>query len=167
VTSVSGDLEALMADEWTIATLKELLDRELSGRDRAATVALTELNRRLDQLNHAHQAAKEKEAEFFRRDAHDVFALRVSEDLLSIRQSIVTEYQRIEYLHNEDVKRMMDEIDEISRPNWVVWFAAATLLISLTSGVYFLAIGPIQENIEKLDAKLDAHNAMDPTKKPK
>ena len=74
----------------TIETLKELHEQRFVSTDRAIVLAASELARRLDVLNHAHEQAREKEREFIRREAFDTFVLRVTDDLALLRRDTQT-----------------------------------------------------------------------------
>jgi hypothetical protein len=70
----------------TIETLKELHEQRFAAMDKATVQLASEMARRLDVLNHAHEQAREKEREFIRREAFDTFVLRVSDDLALLRR---------------------------------------------------------------------------------
>jgi len=74
----------------TIETLKELHEQRFASTDRAIVLAATELARRLDVLNHAHEQAREKERDFIRREAFDTFVLRVADDFALLRRESQT-----------------------------------------------------------------------------
>jgi hypothetical protein len=66
----------------TIETLKELHEQRFTSTDKAIVLAASELARRLEVLNHAHELAREKERDFIGREAFETFAQRaLSRDL--------------------------------------------------------------------------------------
>ncbi len=95
-----------MASDWTLETLRALMDRELlsvrqeiiaerrlveqhfTGVDKALVLKAEELARRLDVLNHVHELAREKERDFIGRDAFETFTQRTTDDFLAIRREI-------------------------------------------------------------------------------
>jgi hypothetical protein len=97
-----------MPDQWTIDTLKQLLDREDSfirqeiiaerrivdekfgSRDNAVALETSELARRLDSLNHAHELARQKEVDFIGREAFNTFTDRTADDFVILRKEIQT-----------------------------------------------------------------------------
>jgi hypothetical protein len=70
--------------------VKELLQAAISERDKALALQYTELLRRLTELNHAHEQAREKERDFINREAFDTFVLRTSDDFSTLRSEIQT-----------------------------------------------------------------------------
>jgi hypothetical protein len=69
----------------TIETLKELHEQRFTSTDKAIVLAASELARRLEVLNHAHELAREKERDFIGREAFDTFVLRVADDFAMFR----------------------------------------------------------------------------------
>jgi hypothetical protein len=59
--------------EQKIAALKELLKTEIQGRDRALKLQATDYLRRLEELNHAHEANIARNAEFVGREKFEAF----------------------------------------------------------------------------------------------
>jgi hypothetical protein len=94
------------AMSWTIETLHSLMDREdgflrseisaerriIEGRfdaiDKATKLETTELSRRLGDLNHAHELARQKEVDFIGREAFNTFVTRTADDFLVLRKEI-------------------------------------------------------------------------------
>src|ERR1700730_1158611 len=70
----------------TIETLKELHEQRFAAMDKAIILAVEEIARRLEVLNHFHELAREKEREFIRREAFDTFVQRVTDDLGLLRR---------------------------------------------------------------------------------
>jgi len=64
----------------TIETLKELHEQRFTSMDRAIVLLASEMARRLDVLNHAHELAREKERDFVGREAFESFAQRSVDD---------------------------------------------------------------------------------------
>ncbi len=75
-------------DEWTIGTLKSLLDERFASGDKALNLLATETHRRLDELNHAHSQAVAKERDFLPREIFDKFVERTSDDFEAQRAEI-------------------------------------------------------------------------------
>jgi hypothetical protein len=95
---VSGETEQQVSG-WTTDTVKALLEIEIghvkdllkeaiAERDKALSLQLTEYLRRLDQLNHAHEQAREKERDFIGREAFETFVLRTGDDFKTLRGEI-------------------------------------------------------------------------------
>ena len=112
-------------DDWNVDTLKEHMDKifelhekavvvAFEEREKAGRVALVELNRRLDILNHAHELAKEKERDFYSRESHDIFAKQVKEDLNDIKE----------------------QVEEKTKTNWSIPLGFVTLLGLMVAGYY-------------------------------
>ena len=112
-------------DDWNVDTLKEHMDKifelhdkalqiALEEREKAVAVALVELNRRLDILNHAHELAKEKEADFYSRESHEVFAKNIDDKL-------------------EEVKK---NVEEKIKPKWSIWVGFVTVFALAVAGYY-------------------------------
>jgi hypothetical protein len=74
----------------TIETLKELHEQRFAEMDKAIVLLATEMARRLDVLNHAHEQAREKERDFIGREAFETFVQRVGDDLRMVRQDTQT-----------------------------------------------------------------------------
>ena len=70
------------------AHVKELLQQAIKERDKALELQLVEFLRRLDQLNHAHEQAREKERDFISREAFETFVLRTGDDFGTLRTEI-------------------------------------------------------------------------------
>ncbi len=66
-------------------TLREWVESRFSARDEAIRLLSTEYNRRLNDLNHAHEQAREKERDFISRESFDTFVQRTGEDLQGLR----------------------------------------------------------------------------------
>ncbi len=96
----------------TIETLKELNDQRFSAVEKAIVLAASELARRLDVLNHAHERAREKEREFIRREAFDTFAQRVTDDLALLRRDTQTAAAVDTAARETSRKAVADEITE-------------------------------------------------------
>jgi hypothetical protein len=75
-------------DEWTIGTLKSLIDERFTSEGKARELLATETHRRLDELNHAHAQAVEKERDFLPRETFEVFVERTSGDFEALRAEI-------------------------------------------------------------------------------
>jgi hypothetical protein len=119
--------------EWTVATLKEHVEKMISDRDQAVRTAVVELERRLHDLNGAHAAAREKENTFYSREAHDIFALQVGKDFDALR----------------------DEMRDGVKPKWSVWIPAFALLMAIIGGAWILAVTPIQQDIKHLQDRFN------------
>jgi hypothetical protein len=74
----------------TVETLKELTEQRFASMDKALVLLAGEMARRLENLNHAHELAREKERDFIRREAFETFAQRVSDDLGLLRRETQT-----------------------------------------------------------------------------
>jgi hypothetical protein len=119
--------------EWTVATLKEHVEKMISDRDQAVRTAVVELERRLHDLNGAHAAAREKENTFYGREAHDIFAAQIAKDFDALR----------------------DEMKDIAKPKWSIWIPALALLMGFIGGAWILAVTPIQQDIKHLQDRFN------------
>lgn len=115
-------LESDKDGPWTVSTLKQYFEQMHRDRDTALKIAVTELDRRLAILNDSYARAKDKERDFYSREQHDTFAKTVD--------------QRLDQLHGE--------LETLRRPQWTVWFAAATLFMSVTGVLWYFAMQPVQ-----------------------
>jgi len=57
--------------EWTISTLKALVEQRFTDMDKALEIQTKELSRRLDSLNHAHEKAVEIQHTYVPREVFD------------------------------------------------------------------------------------------------
>jgi hypothetical protein len=101
----------------TIETLKELHEQRFISTDKAIVLAASELARRLDVLNHAHEQAREKEREFIRREAFDTFVLRVADDLAMLRRESQAAAAAAVAGRETARKALADEISEQNMTN--------------------------------------------------
>jgi hypothetical protein len=90
----------------TIETLKELHDQRFCAMDKAILLVAEEMSRRLENLNHAHEQAREKERDFVGREAFETFTQRVAEDFTTLRR----EGQTAGAFREASVKDMNDEV---------------------------------------------------------
>jgi hypothetical protein len=70
----------------TVETLKELHEQRFAAMDKAIVLLASEMARRLEVLNHAHEQAREKERDFISREAFETFVQRVNEDFAMLRR---------------------------------------------------------------------------------
>lgn len=70
-------------------------------------------------------------ASFYSRDQHDAFAANVTRQFDQLRI----------------------DIDSSRRPQWALWIAGVTLLMSVTAGIWYLAVQPIKSDLEHLSLK--------------
>ncbi len=122
--------------EWTITTLKEHYDKVFSDRDDALKLAVRELERRLDNLNHAHELAREKERDFVSRDAHEAFAADI----------------------RKEVGLLRDQTIAMQKPQWPLWIASFMALMAVVGSLWVLAVKPINESLQRLDKQVTAHS---------
>lgn len=91
-----GDIERILA---ILEEREKLLNERFSGQESSLRLALeqsrlesitelAELQRRLGDLNHAHQIAREKDAEFISRESYDTFVARTTDDFDVLRREI-------------------------------------------------------------------------------
>lgn len=120
---------------WTVDTLKEHLEALMEDRDIAVKVAFTELQRRLEVLNHAHQDAREKERDFFSRDQHEIFSASIHTEIESLRK----------------------ELHLLQRPNYQLWIMGGALAITIIGSLWWMATTPYQTEITRLRNDLDEH----------
>lgn len=65
---------------------------------------------------------------FYSRDQHDGFAQDI----------------------NRQFDQMRLDMEIMRRPQWIVWFAAITLLMSITGALWYLAVQPLKEELAHL-----------------
>ena len=70
----------------TIETLKELQEQRFAAMDKATVLLASEMARRLEVLNHAHEQAREKERDFIGREAFETFSQRIIDDIALLRR---------------------------------------------------------------------------------
>jgi hypothetical protein len=117
----------------TIETLKELIEREFrSVRDeiiaerrifeqrfRASDTALHisagELSRRLDALNHAHELARQKEADFIGREAFNTFTARTSDDFAGLRKEIQATAGAVNTAKEQAAKALAESLSDAGK----------------------------------------------------
>jgi len=63
-------------------------DERLAAQEKATVLAMTELQRRLDTLNHAHEQAREKERDFVGRELYEKQAERWDADVGKLETSV-------------------------------------------------------------------------------
>ena len=101
----------------TIETLKELHEQRFTSTDKAIVLAASELARRLDVLNHAHELAREKERDFIGREAFETFAQRVADDLALLRRETQCAASVATAAREKERKAVADEITEQNTTN--------------------------------------------------
>ena len=69
----------------------EHFNSRLADRDKAVDIAFTELQRRLDILNHAHEEMRKRDATFYSRELHDVYVSAVTEEFSRVRVEMKAE----------------------------------------------------------------------------
>ncbi len=121
--------------DWNISTIKEYFDRIIQDREKALVIAVRELERRLDSLNHAHELAREKERDFLSREAHDVFTREIRKEISLLRDQIIL----------------------MQKPQWSVWIAALMATMAVVGSLWVLAVNPINDSLRRLDAQVSEH----------
>ena len=101
----------------TIETLKELHEQRFKSTEKAIVLAASELARRLDVLNHAHELAREKERDFIGREAFETFAQRASDDLALLRRESQSAASVATASRETARKALADEITEQNTAN--------------------------------------------------
>src|ERR1700732_1170622 len=101
----------------TIETLKELHEQRFTSTDKAIVLAASELARRLEVLNHAHELAREKERDFIGREAFETLAQRVSDDLASLRRRAQSAASAATAARETARKAVADEVTEQNTAN--------------------------------------------------
>lgn len=64
------------------------LDSRFQAQEKATILAMTELQRRLDTLNHAHEQAREKERDFVSREVYEKQTERDVNDIGNLETSV-------------------------------------------------------------------------------
>ncbi len=101
----------------TIETLKELHEQRFAAMDKAIVLLASEMARRLEVLNHAHEQAREKERDFIRREAFDTFVQRVIDDLALLRRETQASAVAATAARETARKAAADEITEQNTAN--------------------------------------------------
>jgi hypothetical protein len=101
----------------TIETLKELHEQRFAAMDKALVLLAGEMTRRLDNLNHAHELAREKERDFIGREAFETFVQRVGDDLGLLRREIQAAATAATVARETARKAAVDEITEQNTTN--------------------------------------------------
>jgi hypothetical protein len=101
----------------TIETLKELHEQRFAAMDKALVLLAGEMARRLDNLNHAHELAREKERDFIGREAFETFVQRVGDDLGLLRREIQAAATAATAARETARKAAADEITEQNTTN--------------------------------------------------
>src|SRR5580693_6420350 len=96
----------------TVETLKELHEQRFAAMDKALVLLASDMARRLEVLNHAHEMAREKERDFIRREAFDTFVQRVGDDLAMLRRESQTAVNTATTVRETARKAVADEITE-------------------------------------------------------
>ena len=148
-----------MTDDWTIEALREHINQRLDSiqlhveqrfrdRDEAIRIAVKELERRLDVLNHAHEASVAERAAFYTKDQHDVFALSIDERFRE-RISIV----------DKRFDAITERINGMEKPNWQLYITIGGLICSLIYGMWFVAVRPIETELTELRQSMTTREA--------
>ena len=101
----------------TVETLKELHEQRFAAMDKALVLLASDMARRLEVLNHAHEMAREKERDFIRREAFDTFVQRGSDDLALLRRDAQTSANVATGARETARKAAADEITEQNTAN--------------------------------------------------
>jgi hypothetical protein len=101
----------------TIESLKELHEQRFAAMDKAIVLLASEMARRLDVLNHAHEQAREKERDFIGREAFETFVQRVNEDFAMLRRESQTAANVATAARESARKTAADEITEQNTAN--------------------------------------------------
>ena len=101
----------------TIEALKELHEQRFAAIDKAIVLAAEEVARRLEVLNHYHEIAREKERSFLGREAFEVFAQRVADDLALLRRTTQAATAAATVVRETALKAVADEITEQNTVN--------------------------------------------------
>jgi hypothetical protein len=101
----------------TVETLKELHEQRFAAMDKAIVLLASEMARRLDILNHAHDLAREKERDFIGREAFETFVQRVADDLAILRRETQTAVSVATTARETGRKAVADEITKQNTAN--------------------------------------------------
>ena len=111
--------------DWSVQTLKQHFEALKFEQDKALTLALRQLEYRLEILNGAHAEARRKENDFYGKAEHLVYAATTM----------------------DEIARLSEAIDRVSRPNWAVLLSLVTIMIAVTAGLWSLAFEPIKAQV--------------------
>ena len=78
----------------------------------ATTLSTSELGRRLGELNHAHELARQKEADFIGREAFNTFVGRTSDDFGVLRKEIQTTANSVNIAREQAAKALAEALSE-------------------------------------------------------
>ncbi len=101
----------------TVETLKELHEQRFAAMDKALVLLASEMARRLEVLNHAHELAREKERDFIGREAFETFAERVGDDLALLRRETQASTTAATAARETARKVVADEVTEQNTTN--------------------------------------------------
>jgi hypothetical protein len=85
--------------------------------DKAIVLLASEMARRLEVLNHAHEQAREKERDFIGREAFETLVQRVNEDFAMLRRETQTAANVATAARESARKAVADEITEQNTAN--------------------------------------------------
>ena len=92
----------------TIETLKEMHEQRFAAGDKAIVLAVGEINRRLEVLNHSHEVAREKERSFINREAFEMIRQRVADDITLLRNETQTAANTSVSVRDSAIKTISD-----------------------------------------------------------
>ena len=101
----------------TIETLKELQEQRFAAMDKATVLLASEMARRLEVLNHAHEQAREKERDFIGREAFETFSQRIIDDIALLRRETQASAVAASAARETARKAAADEIAEQNTAN--------------------------------------------------
>src|ERR1700730_423978 len=101
----------------TIETLKELQEQRFAAMDKATVLLASEMARRLEVLNHAHEQARERERDFIGREAFETFSQRIIDDIALLRRETQASAVAASAARETARKAAADEIAEQNTAN--------------------------------------------------
>ncbi len=102
-------------------------ENRLADRAKALDCALVELRRRMQELNSAHELARQKEVNFFSRQSHDEFA--------------------------KDLDRRLEAMKAELRPKWGWLASAASAIIVAVIALWNLSTATIELRLKNLEQR--------------
>lgn len=135
-------------ERWSVSALKCYVDRivgdmrvhleiRFSDREKAVETAYTDLQRRLTEINLAHDRVVEKERDFYSKANHEIYAASISKQLSDMQKQFLA----------------------AKVPNYAVIISLGILLVALVSGLWSLAMHPLQDQVAALKEELKKHES--------
>jgi hypothetical protein len=91
---------------------RRFIEQRFASINKATELETTELGRRLGELNHAHELARQKEVDFIGREAFNTFVGRTSDDFGVLRKEIQTTANSVNIAREQAAKALAEALSE-------------------------------------------------------